>query len=189
MEDELIDILNEDLTIQKTCLKSYAHMHGLLHASVHIWFYTMKGEILFQKRAKTKIAFPNIWDVSVAGHIGTNENIYQAAIREIKEEISIDISKSELISIGKFKEYIKNTPMFIANETHSLFLCPLNYKIKALNIQTEELSELKLIPIEKFQKELKFLISKKEYVPHQHDYYDIILSEISKRIKTKNPLK
>ena len=58
MDDELIDILNEDLTIQKTCLKSYAHMHGLLHASVHIWFYTSSGEVLLQRRAKTKIAFP-----------------------------------------------------------------------------------------------------------------------------------
>jgi isopentenyldiphosphate isomerase len=69
MTDELIDILNEDLTVLKSCLKSEAHKHGYLHASVHVWFYTNAGEILIQKRSATKIAFPCLWDVSLAGHI------------------------------------------------------------------------------------------------------------------------
>ncbi|MFT4684676.1 MAG: isopentenyl-diphosphate delta-isomerase [Urechidicola sp.] len=180
MDDELIDILNEDLTIQKTCLKSYAHMHGLLHASVHIWFYTSSGEVLLQRRAKTKIAFPSLWDISVAGHITSGENKYEAAIREVKEEIGIDISKKELINIGAFKEKIKHTSSFLDNEIHHLFLCQLNFEIEQLNIQVEELSELKLISIEEFQNDLKSLSSKKEYVPNQQNYYKIIISEISK---------
>ena len=44
--DELIAILDaEGNATGKTCLKSIVHKTGLYHATVHIWFYTTKGQI------------------------------------------------------------------------------------------------------------------------------------------------
>ena len=180
MDDEFIDILNEDLTIRETCLKSFAHMHGLLHTSVHIWFYTNNGKLLFQKRAKTKIAFPNLWDISVAGHVTFGESISEAAIREIKEEIGLVISKEDLIEVGTFKEHIIHSPTFIDNEIHYIFLYNLTVGLNQLEIQKEELSELKIISIEEFQ--YKLSRPNHRFVPHQMNYYNFILSEISKRL-------
>ena len=54
-EEEFIDVLSEDLKVIKTSLKSEAHKKGWLHGSVHIWFYTKKGDVLIQKRSKDKI--------------------------------------------------------------------------------------------------------------------------------------
>lgn len=175
--DELIDILNEDLTFQKTCLKSYAHMHGLLHGTVHIWFYTDGQKILLQKRSKNKIAFPNLWDVSVAGHINSNEDIYEAAVREVNEEIGLKILKNQLINIGFHKEKFKHNKNFIDNELHYIFICKLNRAINKLIIQEEEVSEIKLVPI----LELKSKINDNNldnYVPHSKEYYSKVLSKI-----------
>ncbi|MEP3384912.1 MAG: NUDIX domain-containing protein, partial [Flavobacteriaceae bacterium] len=99
--DELIDILDENGNhVGKTCLKSEAHLKGLFHPTVHIWFYTKDGGILFQKRGKDKKTFPLLWDVSVAGHIGAGEPIIEAAIREVEEEIGLKVLASDLDKIG-----------------------------------------------------------------------------------------
>lgn len=102
MTDEPIEILNEDLSVLKISLKSIAHKHGHLHSSVHVWFYTIDGKVLIQKRAPSKIVFPNLWDVSVAGHISAYETPIKSAIREVKEEIGLDINKNDLINIWSF---------------------------------------------------------------------------------------
>ena len=180
MSDEWIDILNEDLTIQKPCLKSEAHKYGHLHASVHIWFYTTDGKLLIQKRASNKIAFPNLWDVSVAGHILSGENPIKSAIREIKEEIGLDALEKELLYIGSFKELFKHSNNFIDNEIHYIYLCKLNVSIKELAIQKEELSALKLILIDDLNRALKIKGFEKIYVPHQPNYYKFIFKEIKK---------
>ena len=178
MSDELIDILNDDLTVLKTCLKSEAHTYGHLHASVHIWFYTVDNEILIQKRSATKIAFPNLWDVSVAGHISAGETPIFSVIREIKEEIGLDVSEKDLLKIGDFKEYFQHNNDFIDNEIHHIYLCKLKDNVDALKIQKKEVSEIKLIPIDIFMDELSKPHPKKLYVPHYPEYYDFILKNI-----------
>ena len=75
MGDELIDICDEanHLTgVQK--MKSEAHKDGLWHRAVHIWLYNSKGEILLQWRAKNKLLYPEMWDISAAGHVSASEN-------------------------------------------------------------------------------------------------------------------
>ena len=91
MAEELIDILDDDLSVIRTCLKSEAHKNGWLHPTVHIWLYTDEGKILVQKRAKNKSSFPDLWDVSVAGHIMASEEAIISAVREIKEEIGLSV--------------------------------------------------------------------------------------------------
>ena len=173
MTDELIDILNDDLSFQKTTLKSEAHKYGWLHASVHIWFYTDNKEFLFQKRSPTKIAFPNAWDVSVAGHIGTGESPELSAIREIEEEIGIKIKAEELTEIGTYHENQKFKTDYIDNEIHYIYTCFLNQPLSNLKIQKEELTDLKLVSIEKFRQEIES--TNHNYANHPLAYYEQIL--------------
>ncbi|MDC9722211.1 MAG: NUDIX domain-containing protein [Urechidicola sp.] len=182
MADELIDILNDDITVKKTCLKSEAHKHGHLHASVHVWFYTKSGEILFQKRSTNKIAFPNLWDVSVAGHISSGETAIKSALREVKEEIGLSVTINELKKIGSFKEFHQHKIDFIDNEIHLIYIGELSTPLNQLKIQEEELSAIKLIPIDTFKKELEKSDFYKSYVPHSNEYYTFVLNEISKNL-------
>lgn len=68
MGDELVDICDENNNlhgIRKTT--SEAHRAGLWHRASHVWIYNSKGEILLQLRAKEKLLYPDMWDISAAG--------------------------------------------------------------------------------------------------------------------------
>ena len=55
MDKEFIEIYTEngDPTGEKL-LKSEIHKGGLIHATIHLWIFCCKNEILIQKRSKNK---------------------------------------------------------------------------------------------------------------------------------------
>ena len=48
-------------------------------------------KIIVPKRSATKRLFPNCYDFSVGGHVNSGEDYEEAAYRELKEELGIDI--------------------------------------------------------------------------------------------------
>ena len=182
--DELIDILdsNGDFT-GKTAMKSEAHKNGWFHATVHIWFYTTDGKILLQQRGKHKETHPLLWDVSVAGHVGAGEAIETSAIREIEEEIGLTISKYNLEKIGVFKSIRKHHEELIDREFHHTFLCELKVPIVQLQKQESEVEDLKLIPLLQLSEETCGMTDLKKNVPHEIDYYEIIIEAIKEKLE------
>ena len=94
---EILDIWNENgKPTGQSADKALLHQEGLFHPTVHIWFYTPTPNILLQKRAANKQTFPNLWDVSVAGHVASGETVLEGATREIEEEIGLSVKPEEL---------------------------------------------------------------------------------------------
>ncbi|WP_438424017.1 NUDIX hydrolase [Aquimarina macrocephali] len=183
MIDELIDILDETGEFTgEVKLKSEAHQLGLYHASVHIWFFTDLGEIVLQKRADDKDTYPGLWDISVAGHIGTGETPEDSAIREIKEEIGLSVSKDDLKFIGIYVAEKTPKPDLYDNEFHHIYISCLDVSIKTLTLQEEEVSDLILIQVDEFKDILQDPIKRKNYVPHDKAYYTFILKEITNQL-------
>ncbi len=182
MADELIDILSKDGTpTGEFSLKSEAHRLGLFHASVHIWLYTNEAELLLQKRAKDKDTYPELWDISVAGHVGTGEKPEDCAIREIEEEIGLSITKNDLEFIGTYRAEKKPKPDLFDNELHYIYLSKLHIKPTNFRLQKEEVSDLKFIDFKTFREEVLFHKKKQNYVPHDTEYYTFIIENILKR--------
>ncbi|MGJ8659965.1 NUDIX hydrolase [Cellulophaga fucicola] len=182
--DELIDILDSDGNkTGKTALKSAAHRNGWFHQTVHIWFYTNDNKVLLQKRAKSKVIFPLLWDVSVAGHIGSGEKIEASALREIEEEISIIVLKSDLQKIGCFKSIQKHSPNLIDCEYHHTFISKLKLDFTALKKQDSEVEDLQLKSISEFKRDLNDSEMQKLYVPHSKAYYNLVFKAIEKTLK------
>ena len=163
-------------------MKSEAHRKGLFHPTIHVWFYTPEGQVLFQKRAKNKDTFPSLWDVSVAGHIGAGEDIKEAALREIEEEIGLSVVGSQLEGIGLFKSMQKHSETLIDNEFHHNFLCELKVPLEQLTRQQSEVDDLQLFPLDDFKNRLEE--NRLEgFVPHSKSYYMETMDAISKRLK------
>ena len=177
MADELIDILTPvGEFFGKTALKSKAHKEGLWHASTQIWIYTPKGEILIQQRAACKDTYPNLWDISIAGHLSAGDNAISASIREINEEIGVSTSAEALQFLKTIKTSKQPSKKIQDNEFNHLFLCCMPVDLKKLQLQTEEVSDVKLIALEEFQDLLKN--DPKNFVPHGVEYYNLSLIHI-----------
>ena len=153
---EYFDILDEQgHKTGKTKARSEVHRDGDWHKAVHIWVVNDKDEILLQKRSPNKDSHPNMWDISSAGHLTAGDNSLSGAIREIKEELGIDILPSQLTLIGTRKSTSRPSAMFINNEFNDVYLLRLSLDINKIFIQEDEVSEVKYIPIDKFRNMIK----------------------------------
>ena len=73
--------------------KTQAHEDGNFHRTAHVWIMNDKKELLLQKRSATKKSHPNFWDISGAGHIRAGETVIEGAIRELKEELGVEVRR------------------------------------------------------------------------------------------------
>lgn len=148
MVDELIKIYDENNNYSnENLMKSVAHKNGLWHRAVHICIYNSSGEILLQKRASCKELFPDMWDISVAGHVGVDDTELGAAVREISEEIGVEVKESDLDFYkifkvnGRYKEILNN-------EFYYLYFLKLDLDLSDLKLQVEEVSDVQFVSIE-----------------------------------------
>jgi len=181
--DELIDILTPDgKPTGKVALKSEAHKNGWFHATVHIWFFTKDDKILLQKRAMTKKVFPGLWDISVAGHIGAGETILDAAIREVHEELGLEIKSDELLKIGTRIHQVSHANGIQDNEHHHVLIAELKVPIESLSIQKEEVDDVQLfdLAVLKNTKNIENVL-----LPRFHEYYCMVYDTIIESLHKK----
>jgi len=62
------------------------------HLIVHIGIFNASGQMLIQHRARDKHAWADLWDISAGGSAMAGEDSYQAAERETREELGLEIS-------------------------------------------------------------------------------------------------
>ncbi len=158
---EYYDIENkEKLGIKE---RDLVHSENLWHREVAIFIINEKREVLIQKRAATKKQKPNMYAIC-AGHIDPNEEILDAAVREVYEEIGVKLDKRDL---GFVEIYVNNEE---GNKHFKyLYIAKINTKIEDMVIQEEELSEVKYITIQELENVIKthdenYTFSKKEYI-------------------------
>ena len=181
--EEYIDIWNSDgQPTGQSCLKDEAHQNGWFHPTVHVWFYTTSPALLLQKRSLTKDTFPGFWDVSVAGHVCAGESILDGAIREVKEEIGLDINASDL----KPLDIRKNTNRFdngiIDCEFQHVFLVQLETNISKLCIQKSEVDKVRLFTFEELKKCMFQKHAFYDIVPADMSYYQFMMDAVLKSL-------
>ena len=114
MSKEYFDILDDmGNKTGKTKSRSEVHRDGDWHKAVHIWILNDEGEVLLQRRCATKDSNPNMLDISCAGHLSAGDDSLNGAIRELKEELNLDVNPEELQFIKTIKRSSKYTSTFI----------------------------------------------------------------------------
>lgn len=95
--NEKFDVVNEDDEVIGVRSRIDVHAQGLLHRAVHIHVLNGKGDVLIQQRAMSKDVAPGKWTTACSGHVDAGETYETAAIRELYEELHIDVSDPELV--------------------------------------------------------------------------------------------
>jgi len=96
---ELFYWVDRDNKVLGSVKRGKAHKDkSIIHRSIFVVIVDSKNKVLFQKRSKYKDTFPEYWTVSASGHVTYSESYKQAAKKEMREELGIDL---DLRLVGK----------------------------------------------------------------------------------------
>ncbi len=92
--DEIFDVVNEHDEVIGQRPRPDVHRLGLRHRAVHVLVFRANGDLFLQKRSMTKDCFPGTWDSSASGHLAPGESYDDCAVREVKEELGLELSET-----------------------------------------------------------------------------------------------
>lgn len=142
---EFITVVDERR--KKIGLKPRADVHrdGDWHETFHCW--VVEGERLFlQRRSDTKQDFPGLYDITAAGHLAAGETV-RDGVREIREEIGLEVTLDQLTALGVFEDVIE-TETFIDREFAHTYV--YSYAGEPFTLDAAEVADLVTIDRERF---------------------------------------
>ena len=95
---EIFDVVDENDRVLRQASRHDVHKNHWRHRAVHIFVFNRAGELFLQKRSRWKDAHPGRWDSSAAGHLNAGDDYGQTALREVNEEMGIQVERVELLA-------------------------------------------------------------------------------------------
>lgn len=135
--DELLYVVDEFNEKLKPQPRHKVFKKGLWRRTTHVWIFDKTGRILCQRRSLKKTVGAGLWESSVAGHIGPNDNYFTGAVREVKEETGIVIDPKELKLHKIYKDFDRK-------EFIGVFYHQLDIDEATIKIEEDEVEEIKL---------------------------------------------
>ena len=168
--EEYLDILDENgKAMGKSASREEVHSRGLWHKTAQVLLMNNKDEIFIHRRAKNKKYYPGLWDVYFGGHVLSSETSQQALIREVQEEINLDLKKEAFQFLFDIKKAdIQNGGSFINNDFAQVYLVKKDFDLTDLILQAEEIEEVKFISLAKLQEIVN--AGGQNFIPREHEY-------------------
>jgi isopentenyldiphosphate isomerase len=91
MNQEIFDVVNGNDEVIDRRPRHEVHRLGLKHRAVHVLVFNARGEVFLQKRSMKKDTAAGLWDSSASGHLNAGEDYDAGAVRELREEIGLEI--------------------------------------------------------------------------------------------------
>ena len=182
------------------------HRDGDWHETFQCWFIEQVENtyyIYVQKRSANKKDYPSMYDITAAGHLLVGETV-ENGVREIKEELGIDVLMDELTFLQAIPNSI-TLPNLIDNEISLVYLFEVKKPIKFsfLDEEVEAVMRVKLSDFEKLvygevdqvlcqkHEDGKIIdpyitISMSQVVPHEVNYFKIVMNKINEYVNNKD---
>lgn len=94
MNTEYLAVVDENDQLINTLPRHEIHAQGLRHRAVHILVFNEHKQLFLQKRSMQKDLNKGLWDTSAAGHVDVGEEYTPSAIREVEEELGVNIAST-----------------------------------------------------------------------------------------------
>jgi isopentenyldiphosphate isomerase len=206
LDHETLRIFDEHNKPLGTATRKEVHKKGYWHETFHCWAISKEDGIDYlhlQIRSQMKKDYPNLLDITAAGHILSNETVHDG-IREVKEELGLQVSFEELVPLGLIKYSVEHEGLNDKELAHN-FLFFNKYPFEKYKLQKEEVSGIVKIDFTHFselwlgerdevriigfecdhadnRKNIDKFVSKQHFVPHEISYYKTIIKLISNHI-------
>ncbi len=122
--------------------KPVTHWHGV----VNVWLVNRAGQLMVSKRAENVGGNPGKWQTYFGGHVPAGMSYLETAVKELQEEVGLDISADSLHFIDKGQ---------FANEDHLHFYESYVYLFVGqpndLDFTDNEISEAKWMDMEVYE--------------------------------------
>lgn len=163
---EIWDVLNEDGTpTGRTMMRGENTLKsGEYHLVVHIWILSSDGRFLLQRRSPDKKLMPGEW-AATGGAAIAGENSYQAAHRELLEELGIDSSPDTLKKIVR---------IFRRNSLLDVWAITVDCLAEELTLQESEVAEACWVSKAKLDE----MIANGMFHNYGKEYFDTVFTKI-----------
>jgi isopentenyldiphosphate isomerase len=143
-----------------------------------VWIARRRGgtvQILLQKRCMTKDSFPGCYDISSAGHIPAGDDFIPSAIRELKEELGVEIAEEALVECGirriSIDDEFYGVP-FHDRQFSKVFLLWLDREAADFTVQKEEIDSVRWMDFEECKKAVE-----QHSIPNCIDMEELLMLE------------
>ncbi|MDD5433461.1 MAG: isopentenyl-diphosphate Delta-isomerase [Candidatus Pacebacteria bacterium] len=127
--------------------KLKAHQLGALHRSFSIFIFNLKGEMLLQKRSKSKYHSPGLWSNACCSHPENKKSITKEAQKRLEKEMGIKLYLREILSIV----YKAKVGDLIEHEFDHIFIGTFNGSAKP---NKKEVEAWKWVAIDELRKDI-----------------------------------
>lgn len=144
---EWIKVFDENFQWIGEDTRENVHQQGKWHETFHCWFVDRQF-IYVQKRSDAKSDFPSLFDITAAGHLEATEKV-EDGVREIEEELGVNVQFSRLTSVGVVRDIIK-LPGFCDYEFAHVFIYVSSFEPTDFILQEGEVDSIHEIEKEDF---------------------------------------
>lgn len=166
MKTEIWDILDSNgEPTGKTVARGKVFLKpGEYHLVVHIWIVSSTGKFLLQRRSDNKKLMPGEW-AATGGAAISGESSFNAASRELFEELGITSTEQSLKKILRFKR---------RNSLLDVWLITSDISAEEVILQKSEVAEVRWVD----EEELRNMIKKGLFHNYGKEYFEQVLLAI-----------
>lgn len=171
--EEMLDTFDIDGNFVGVKPRSFCHAEnpGVYHKPVWIWIVNSKGQILVQKRAKTKKKSPGKWDMPSAGHVDAGETCLSGCVRETYEELGIKTTEEDFVFL---KQFVNHRGW----ELVQVYLLKVDIDVENIKLQAEEVECVRWFSYDEFVS----LLYSDEFCAHATEYKDWVCETLKQYI-------
>lgn len=169
--------------------RNQVHVDGDWHETFHCWMMD-HDRLLLQLRSDTKADFPALFDITAAGHLTAGETV-RDGVREIQEELGLELTFDQLTPLGVFEDVIE-TDTFLDREFAHTYVYA--YDGEAFTLDEAEVADVVSVEITALheliggtQSEVETtsaisgntrVVTKRDLVPHPTNYWEQVLAGV-----------
>ena len=154
---EIWDLYDKNRNIVSEHIRGQELPDNCYHLAVHVWIKNSKGQYLISQRAADRQSYPLMWECQ-GGSVLKGENSLQGALREVKEEVGVDLNADKGKIVFSHIRNIIDGKKF--NDIMDVWLFEYDGEVSLEKATTKEVAQIKWL----YPNEIKQLYDNHQFV-------------------------